>query len=101
MPEQFEGHWLAALARKTFVPASDRCTLVVNPKSACSTLKLSIWRHEYAMGATRWPPPTAAIHRRENTALPKVAADNLESALFDKPVFSIVRNPYTRILSAY
>lgn len=95
--------WMRAFGRTVFAPASGRLTVVVNPKSACSTFKFNLWRQEYAIGATQWKPPGArgGIHRKNNTPLPKAPIAQLEAALFDKPVFSIVRNPYTRVLSAY
>lgn len=92
-----------ALGRTVFSPSSGGYTIVINPKSACSTLKFNLWREEYATGATPWRPPgmRGGIHRKNNTPIQKVPLAEMERALFEKPVFSIVRNPYTRVLSAY
>ncbi|HVT30409.1 MAG TPA: sulfotransferase family 2 domain-containing protein [Lacipirellulaceae bacterium] len=74
---------------------------MVNPKAACSTLKFALWNQEYGMGATDLRPPKGEYIHLRRTAIPKAGITEIESALFDRPVFSIVRNPYTRILSAY
>jgi hypothetical protein len=97
----YEGYWPSSLADTVFVPASRGCTITINPKSACSTLKFNVWRQEYEMGATPWKPPAGGIHRKRRSAFAKPPLKELEPALFEKPVFSIVRNPYTRLLSAY
>jgi len=63
-----------------------------------------VWQQEHEMGATEWAPPPKGhtdIHRKHKTAISQPTIADLESALLSKPVFSIVRNPYTRILSAY
>lgn len=94
--------WVKALGRTVFGVTSGY-TIVINPKSACSTLKFNLWRQEYETGATKWKPPGArgGIHRRENSPIQKVPVSGLEDALFGKQLFSIVRNPYSRVLSAY
>src|SRR6185312_7011210 len=95
------GLWAKALSRTVFVPVSGRFTVVINPKAACSTLKFNLWRQEYEMGATELRPPRGPYIHISRTAIPKISITELEGALFDRPVFSIVRNPYTRILSVY
>jgi tetratricopeptide (TPR) repeat protein len=99
----YEGYSLGPLTDTVFLTASRRCTITINPKSACSTLKLHVWRQDYEMGATPWEPPVGhgGIHRKEQTPLYKASVRQMDAALFEKPIFSIVRNPYTRLLSAY
>ena len=99
--ENDSGLWMRALSRTVFVPASGRFTVVINPKAACSTLKFALWNQEFGMGATDLRPPKGEYIHLRRTAIPKASIAELESALFDRPVFSIVRNPFTRILSAY
>ena len=102
-PRHYEGYSLGPLTDTVFLTASQRCTIAINPKSACSTLKFHVWRQDYEMGATPWKPPSGhgGIHRKEETALCKASVEDMETALFERPIFSIVRNPYTRLLSAY
>jgi len=99
----YEGLHLHALTRTVFVPSSEKFAVVINPKSACSTLKRSIWQREYEIGATLHVPPggRGGIHRPNSTALTKAKTEDLERSIFGKPVFSLVRNPYTRLLSAF
>ena len=103
MPPHYEGLWLNALSRTVLVPASKRCTIIFNPKSACSTLKFNIWQQEHERGTASGPPPTkgGAVHRNTDTPIPKVPIEEMEAAIFGSPIFSLVRNPYARILSSY
>ena len=103
MRPHYEGLWLNALSRTVLVPASKRCTIIFNPKSACSTLKFNIWQQEYESGAAERAPPSkgGAVHRNTDTPIPKIPMEEMEAALFGSPVFSLVRNPYARILSSY
>lgn len=73
-------------------------TYLQNPKAACTSIELALWRAHSGGAAPRNP------HREKNrpyirnirTATP----EGLES-LFRSEFFSVVRNPYARFLSAY
>lgn len=103
MRPHYEGLSLQALSRTVLVPVSKRCTIIFNPKAACSTLKFNIWEQEHKTGASQFAPPTkgGGVHRKEKTAIPKIPMEQMEAALFESPIFSLVRNPYARLLSSF
>ncbi len=73
---------------------------VNNPKAACSTIKASLWG--YYTGTT--PPHGKQIHLKNGEPFIEDLSSlpySQISALLQKPIFSMVRNPYTRILSSY
>ncbi|MGC2855119.1 sulfotransferase family 2 domain-containing protein [Novispirillum sp. DQ9] len=100
-----EGLALDGLRRVAFTPASGRFVMVVNPKAACSSFKYAVWEAEHRHGLTPFPPPPArargAIHRREKTALPRTDMARLSGLIGGTPFYTVVRNPYTRLLSAW
>jgi hypothetical protein len=67
---------------------------VENPKACCTSIKLMLWRHFDPTGAPDNPhcpiPDT-----------PFVRAAEPSSGLLDATFFSVVRNPFSRFLSAY
>ncbi len=103
-PLQSEGLSLDGFRRVAFQPASGRFVMVVNPKAACSTFKYSVWQAEHAQGLTPHKPPPrsgGAIHRRNNNPITHLDLGRFASELGRVPVYAVVRNPYTRLLSAY
>jgi len=71
-------------------------------KCACSTIKASLWDLEYSLGKYPEKAPRDAqyVHKIENTPyVNSIAANgNINPVCF---TFTLVRNPYTRALSAY
>jgi len=63
-----------------------------NPKVACSSIKKSLWKNE-----TGKEPKN--VHRRVESPFPLISES--PSKYVGYTLFSVVRNPYTRVLSAY
>ena len=83
-----------------YVPAVG-CVYLNNPKAGCSTVLTSLWRaHDKLLGIDTF---RSTPHRTEQSPFirepPALTAfiDELREARW----FSVVRNPYTRVLSAY
>ena len=74
---------------------------VNNPKVACSTIKLALQRGD--LGQTDYLPPTSVHDHRASPLLtwPKLETDAVAEHLEEAFVFSFVRNPFTRLQSAY
>lgn len=74
---------------------------VNNPKVACSTIKLTLQRAE--LGDPAYEPKTTMHDHRNSPMLtfPDLTQERIEAALADSFVFSFVRNPFTRLRSAY
>ena len=78
---------------------------MMNPKAACSSVKQSLWHHSDKLNGTKTYPgnPHAARDRapfRYAGEAPNIYPDFMEK-LHDSVVFTVVRNPYVRALSAY
>ncbi|MGN6100928.1 MAG: sulfotransferase family 2 domain-containing protein [Devosia sp.] len=74
---------------------------VVNPKAACSTFKTSLWlRHDVLTGARTFAddPHTGASSPWLKSADDLAAAS---SRMAECDWFTVVRNPYSRVVSAY
>lgn len=101
----YEGLCLAGFEKVAFLPASRRFAVAVNPKAACSSLKYNIWEAEFEAGSSPWPPPNrkngGAIHRLNNNPIRHLDPGGMDEALSSMPLYSVVRNPYLRILSCY
>jgi hypothetical protein len=73
-----------------------------NPKAGCSTLKFSLWTAvDRLTGRNTF---TGKVHDRrvDPFARDVFALDESASEIFSRsPMFSVVRNPYSRILAAY
>lgn len=70
-----------------------------NPKSACSTIKYNLWKQEYKLGnVSSYPENSLDVHKRENPIFKKNWVLEDWKTWF---IFSFVRNPFTRLLSAY
>ena len=68
-----------------------------NPKAASSTILLALWAKEYQEGRVDHMP-AKTLHKRD---VPWPKLQDLSEITGDPYVFSLVRNPYTRILSCY
>lgn len=74
---------------------------VNNPKVACSTIKLALQRAQLSQPDYL---PAKSVHDHEGSPLltwPDVDSAQAAQHLADAFVFSFVRNPYTRLQSAY
>lgn len=74
---------------------------VNNPKVACSTIKLALQRAE--LNDPVWNPATSVHDHGASPLLtwPEMTMENWESELAGRFVFSFVRNPFSRLRSAY
>lgn len=75
-----------------------------NPKSACSTIKASLWRYTDQREGKKTLVFDQSLHVR--TGRPFVTdilteSEETKSHILNKPFMSVVRNPYTRIASSY
>lgn len=78
-----------------------RTIYVQNPKAACSTIKLALQRAERADPGYE---PETNIHDKPRSPLASpsdLSAEEFQALLRDGVVFSFVRNPFDRVLSAY
>jgi chondroitin 4-sulfotransferase 11 len=100
------------LAYGSFASVKDRFFYVEVPKAACTTIKMLLRElHNSSplklfIGRARETRRSMFIHSRENSALPSL--NNLDKKdqrdLLEAPDvlrFTVVRNPYTRLLSAW
>jgi hypothetical protein len=103
----------ARLAHSSFVSARHRYIYIEIPKAACTTMKYFIAALENAscqlerMPYLRETKPNMLIHQRQFVVVPTVLDLNGREveALFagesDYFVFALVRNPYSRLVSAF
>lgn len=75
-------------------------TYLQNPKVACTSIEFTLWRAYDAGGAPQNPHTPKPKFRPYIQNARKATAEGLESLLASK-FFSVVRNPYARLLSAY
>ena len=78
-----------------------RAIYVQNPKAACSTIKLALQRAE---GGDPGYEPETNVHDKARSPLASpsdLSAEEFQGLLRDGVVFSFVRNPFDRLLSAY
>jgi hypothetical protein len=100
------------LANWSFVSTDDRFVFIAIPKAACTTMKLLLRELREAAPLKLFAGPNREsrrgmfIHMRENVPFPSLNAlsnedqrDLLEAS--DVLRFTIVRNPYTRVISAW
>jgi Sulfotransferase family len=102
----------ARLAYASFASLKDRFVYVEVPKAACTAMKVLL-RDLYASPPLKLFPRfrretdrAMFVHARENAPLPPLTAlaDQDQRELFEAPDvlrFTIVRNPYTRLVSAW
>jgi hypothetical protein len=107
-PRQVE----ARLAYGSFASLADRFVYVEVPKAACTAMKVLL-RELYASAPLKLFPPrrretdrSMFVHARENLPLPPLTAlaDKDQRDLLEAPDvlrFTIVRNPYARLVSAW
>ena len=89
--------------RVGFCPLSGRYYLGINPKSACSTVKYTLWAAEFAAGRIDKAPPKKkkGIHGAADAIFRRADLATLATDLAATPRVTMVRNPYTRLLSCY
>lgn len=75
-----------------------------NPKAACSTVKASLWSYFDEKTGRQTYAPGRSIHTKSGKPFLSNLLDEEKQereGIVEKPFFSIVRNPYSRLLSAY
>ncbi len=89
--------------RVGFCPLSGGYYLGINPKSACSTVKYNLWAAEFAAGRVKKAPPKKkkGIHGAADAIFRRADLATLATDLAATPRVTMVRNPYTRLLSCY
>ncbi len=75
-----------------------------NPKAACSTVKASLWSYFDEKTGRQTYAPGRSIHMKSGEPFLSNLLDEARrerKKMVQKPFFSIARNPYSRLLSAY
>ena len=77
--------------------------LIVNPKSAFSLVRRTLWAAEFKAGRISEPPPADGIglHAASNAIFRRIERERLGAELSAGPRLTMVRNPYTRLLTCY
>ena len=75
-----------------------------NPKAACSSIKASLWSYYDKMHQKESLVVDRSIHIK--TGIPFIekildASAETKKAIIKKPIFSVVRNPFSRIAASY
>lgn len=79
-----------------YSPAGGYC-YIHNAKAACSTIKYALWKKEFSEGRIGFLPTTRQLHG-EGFWSTRYSPDLAANPVF---TFSIVRNPFSRVLSCY
>jgi len=77
---------------------------VNNPKAACSSIKTSLWRYYDELHQTNTLPKDRTVHIKTGKPFLEsvlAASNEVQSSILEKPFFSVVRNPFSRIAGAY
>ena len=97
---------ITGLMKAGFHPQEVDYFCLANPKSACSSLKYNLWKLEHERNRASFPPPAnkggAGVHSTKKSPLRRITEETLLPALDSSAAtFTIVRNPYARLLSSY
>lgn len=74
-----------------------RYTYLNNAKCGCSSVKKTLWEKEFENGDVLQSPSRRSVHEKDAPLWSPNMSDVLESTF----TFSIVRNPFARVLSCY
>lgn len=104
----FPEHVLSRLSYSSFVLESERAIYIECTKCACSSVKTALLEYlkidissKYTHGESSF---SMSVHKRSNYDIPSIASYDAHQAnklISDYYTFSIVRNPYARIISAW
>lgn len=75
-----------------------------NPKAACSTLKASLWRHADKLHNKTTLQLGRPLHSKNGYPFVEdihKCSTNDQTTMLEKPFFTVVRNPFSRILASY
>lgn len=104
----FSEHVLSRLRYSSFVLESEQAIYIECTKCACSSVKTALLEYlgidisgTYTQGESSFP---MSVHERSNYDIPSIASydvHQITKLVTDYYVFSIVRNPYARIISSW
>ncbi|WP_282449999.1 sulfotransferase family 2 domain-containing protein [Vibrio sp. 1CM23M] len=104
----FSEHVLSRLRYSSFVLESEQAIYIECTKCACSSVKTALLEYlgidiscTYTQGESSFP---MSVHERSNYDIPSIASYDVHQVtklVTDYYIFSIVRNPYARIISSW